>query len=309
MTDPRDELLELIRTCKITPAEGEAKAALRGLEPLNPPPDPAHFNPASLDDWTFVMAIAWIAGRTLDKVREYWDDYCEAGFHWFPFKTCDSEANGAKVRKICNLEQNKRPLFAYLQLEYAFEWNGKAWVIEPSAAQAELWRKLRLQAIIATAIDPAAGKRVAIPAVEFQDLKIANDLHEDYLLNSISKHIAYRLPTLSREAVMREWPQRSPSGCGDSELSTGRKTAIGATNCKAWLIGQMNLSIDQRPKPKIAFYREAVKNFKGLGGPASLKPSRAFDRAWTDAISATGAKWDQPGAPKKNPRTDNPRTK
>jgi hypothetical protein len=80
----REELFERIKTCEITPQEGEAEAKQRGLEPLNPKPGLSQFDPSKLDDWTFVMAIAWIASGDLNVVREYWEEYRKELYAWMP---------------------------------------------------------------------------------------------------------------------------------------------------------------------------------------------------------------------------------
>lgn len=66
----RDALLRLAAEGKITGEEAEAKAIKAGSPPFTwQPPLPA-FDPMQEAQWSFVMAIAWIAWRDLAAVRE-----------------------------------------------------------------------------------------------------------------------------------------------------------------------------------------------------------------------------------------------
>lgn len=68
----RDELIDRVRYGRLTPAEAEAEAAHLGLERLASRPDPSQFDPMRETWWTLPMAIAWIARRSPDEVRESW---------------------------------------------------------------------------------------------------------------------------------------------------------------------------------------------------------------------------------------------
>jgi hypothetical protein len=67
-------------------------------------------------------------------------------------------------------------------------------------------------------------------------------------------------------------------------------TAGGETSCRQWLTSTMEKH-ESRPKTKGAFFHEARQKFQ-VG-------RRAFNRAWDDAIGATGkANWRNAGRPK-----------
>jgi hypothetical protein len=69
--------------------------------------------------------------------------------------------------------------------------------------------------------------------------------------------------------------------------------ASAESQCKRWLINEMQGSPLRRPMSKDAYWRDATSQFNGLR-------RRAFDRAWADAVQSTGATvWTLSGAPKK----------
>jgi len=85
------------------------------------------------------------------------------------------------------------------------------------------------------------------------------------------------------------------------------QASIGAiTECKNWLVAEMTKNPTHRPRKK-ADWRQNAKAEWG-----SRLSGRGFDRAWDHAIAETGAvAWSSAGAPpgpRKNHRTQNPRT-
>lgn len=79
--DRRDEIIDDVAYGRLTPEAAEAEAARLGLEPFERTPDPAEFDPMAEVNWTLPMAMAWIAQRTPEAVRDAWDKY--AGKCWF----------------------------------------------------------------------------------------------------------------------------------------------------------------------------------------------------------------------------------
>jgi hypothetical protein len=80
--------------------------------------------------------------------------------------------------------------------------------------------------------------------------------------------------------VRRHWP--------GAELIKPLTTAAAQTECRRWLSSKMRAAPD-RPRPKSQIQTEAMQRFPNLS-------RRAFDRAWRDAISETGAhKWSKAG--------------
>jgi hypothetical protein len=74
-------------------------------------------------------------------------------------------------------------------------------------------------------------------------------------------------------------------------------TAAAEQSCRRWLEAEMRESPDHRPKAQASFRIDALGRFSGLS-------RRGFDRAWSWAITTSGANaWRAAGRPKKNPRT------
>jgi hypothetical protein len=88
---------------------------------------------------------------------------------------------------------------------------------------------------------------------------------------------------LSREGVLRRWPddqERAPS--------PGLGTVGAEHGCRIWLANLIKAK-PHNPQPKHALRKEAKGRFPTLS-------DRGFDRAWTAAISETGAvHWSAPG--------------
>ena len=80
----RDRLIRRVRIGEITPEEAEAEAERQGFGPLETKPDPVDFDPSQMPNWSVPMALAWIAWRTIEAVREHCADYREKCLLWFP---------------------------------------------------------------------------------------------------------------------------------------------------------------------------------------------------------------------------------
>jgi hypothetical protein len=78
----RDDIIDKVRRGEMTPPQAEAEALQFGIEPFASEPDPAKFDPMGETWWGLLMAIAWIACRSADKVREFWDPYRSECWDW-----------------------------------------------------------------------------------------------------------------------------------------------------------------------------------------------------------------------------------
>jgi len=88
---------------------------------------------------------------------------------------------------------------------------------------------------------------------------------------------------LKRSDALLHWP--SPSALAPKPA---KKTAGAERRCAIWLVGLMKTQRDQ-PIAKKTAREQALAQFDGLG-------TRAFNRAWDQAIRVTGAlAWSAPG--------------
>ena len=70
--------------------------------------------------------------------------------------------------------------------------------------------------------------------------------------------------------------------------------APAALECRNWLILDMRASLETKPRPKAAYFEEALARW------GSRLSKDAFDRAWAEALDETGAKWGKAGRPPKS---------
>lgn len=80
--DARDDLIVKVQSGEMKLDEGEAEAARLGLKQLASKPDARAFDPMRETFWTLPMSVAWIAYRTPDAVREWWQNYRAQCRHW-----------------------------------------------------------------------------------------------------------------------------------------------------------------------------------------------------------------------------------
>jgi hypothetical protein len=66
----RDDLIGKVNHGTLSPEEAEAEATRLGLGPLAQRPDPAALDPMAEAYWSLPMAVAWLAYRTPEAVRE-----------------------------------------------------------------------------------------------------------------------------------------------------------------------------------------------------------------------------------------------
>src|ERR1700754_2366655 len=78
----RDALIDDVRYGRRSPDGAEVEARRLGLEPLANEPAPSDFDPMKEPRWTLSMAAAWIAGRSPDTVRKWWDKYRTLCWIW-----------------------------------------------------------------------------------------------------------------------------------------------------------------------------------------------------------------------------------
>jgi hypothetical protein len=168
----RDELFERAKFGRITGEQADAEAERLGLGSLSRRPDATAFDPVREDYWTLPMAVAWIAYRNSDAVREAWDRYCAECWHWVWQKW--RVGFDGDVHEGWHLEQWQRPTLARLALSEAFDRadvdNGKPPIMTVEESCEALWSALREGFFAASAVDTQSGRRVEISALDWHEL-------------------------------------------------------------------------------------------------------------------------------------------
>ena len=80
--DARNRLVDDVLHGRLTPDQAEVEAKRLELEPLEWEPSPQEFDSSAELHWSVPMAVAWIASRDLNVVRECWDSYRLACRRW-----------------------------------------------------------------------------------------------------------------------------------------------------------------------------------------------------------------------------------
>ena len=212
MRETRDKLIQAVQHGQITPDQAEAEVVRLGLEPFASEPDPACFDPLRETFWTPAMAVAWIALRTLDAVREWWNAYRAECRDW-QFRRWRVGPEGL-IHEGHFLEQ-RRPA-ALMDIRLAEIWDQQAGediapvITIPDAIDA-LWIALREGLFDATALPPEGGPRKPVPAAQWHDLKPYDDGNDQIAAHLFGAHrIEYREVLVPSAAVVGLWRARTP---------------------------------------------------------------------------------------------------
>jgi hypothetical protein len=110
----RDDLITMVQRGEMTPDDAEAEAKRLGLDPLAAEPDPNDYDPMREPFWTLPMAVAWIAYRTQDAVRNWWNEYRKECWDWH-FREWRVGPDGP-VHQGHFLERRLKPTLALLEM-------------------------------------------------------------------------------------------------------------------------------------------------------------------------------------------------
>jgi len=278
----RDGLLMQAERGEITAKQAEEVAATHGLEPFERKPDLPRFDPKLKSHWSMVMAVAWIAWRDFDLVREQDPEFRSACFHWIYRKWKDSSDKIAEPVERAGyfLETRPAPTVRRLALLEVIRAQGNvpSTAMTVRKAEAELWKALSEGRLISEGIN-IHGTVVEIPSREWPHLRLFDDGGRETLRYVHENTEPFTAITFRRSDLFRIWPEPAV-------------TAKAAAGCQEWLIGQMQASPDASPKSKAEYFQDAKQRF--------AISRNVFNRAWGKAIEKTGANtWSAAGRPKK----------
>lgn len=207
---PREILLDKVRRGQLTPDEAEQQAAKQGFGPLANKPDPVAFDPDRMAWWSPPMAVAWIAWRTLESVREQCADYAEPYTCWVS-GSWNVPVNGGEDWAVIDGYELKTlgpPTVGRLLLLPATR-------DAAMDAERQLLAALAAGRIVAIAKD-AGGSPVDIPQREWPYLELFEDGQADVLhrRDPYEVKLAYSEIKLLRDEIKRAWPGAMPDKSG-----------------------------------------------------------------------------------------------
>jgi hypothetical protein len=216
--DRRSEIIRLARYGKISPEEAEAEAASMGWKPFALQAEMPALDPMRESRWTITMAVAWIAWRDLDLVRNNSFKFPGECWHWL-FREWN-ESNNSETDELTPqagwfLESWSEPTtIRLLILEHGFERRSdlpSTARLPVAEAERELWEALGDERLAAAALD-SNGRPVEVPAREWSYLKLFEDGKRDVLkYDAHDRGCPYTGVKLKRDDLLRLWPATPPA--------------------------------------------------------------------------------------------------
>jgi hypothetical protein len=215
--NPRDDLFEQLKYGRIDPDAAEAEVRRLGLEPLRPAVDLSRFDPSRETQWTIAMAVAWIAYRTIDAVRDAWNPYREQCCDWH-FRKWRIGFEG-EVFEGWFLEPRSPETMAMLLIGDTLEperYRDPKFNMTASAAKEALWVALQTDCFRATGIDTDTDTRVQIVPFTWIDLKLFEQDGRDEVrphslrLTGPNRYRDVLIPSASIRGLWRE-PYEKPA--------------------------------------------------------------------------------------------------
>jgi hypothetical protein len=201
---------------EITKEQVEEVAAAHGLDPFEQRPKLPRFDPKLQPRWSIVKAVAWIARRDFELVREQDREFCSEWVHWIVRKVEEHPEQDAEPVKRMGLflESRSVPTVSRLALLDAVSSVGgnapSTAVMTIRQAEAALWRALAEGHLIAEGLK-ADGSVVEIPSREWVHLRLCNDHGREILKYVQSEIEPYVAVTLRQSNLLRLWPANGKS--------------------------------------------------------------------------------------------------
>jgi hypothetical protein len=205
-----EALLERVQRGELTPDAAEAEALRLGLGKLSTTTNPSRFDPMTETWWTMPMAVAWIAWRSPDEVRGFWDTYRRKCWNWNFRKWRDGP--GGPVHAGHFLERSRPATFTLVLLRERYCQKNSLipdGAISIREAKRQLWNALEEDAMQATGIDIETKQRVKIAIHSWRDLEDIEESGKVILRprnRRRDKMVGYEDVVVRRQALMSRWP-------------------------------------------------------------------------------------------------------
>jgi hypothetical protein len=209
----RDIVIHKARVGEITPEEAEAEAERQGFGPLATKPSPVDFDPTLMPDWSLPMALAWIAWRTIDAVREHCADYREKCLLWFPGSCNVPTEDGREFKRVDgyelrSLQRSTSVRLALVEAHLSSEEKlPQTCQMTIAKAERELFSALAAGNLVAIGKDDAR-RVVDIPQREWPYLHLFEEQESDVLKrDALDATPAFTEIKLWKSDLQRLWPE------------------------------------------------------------------------------------------------------
>jgi hypothetical protein len=206
----RNDIIDKVQRGEWTPEQAEAETARLGIKPFASEPEPAAFDPMCEAWWSLPMAIAWIAWRSPDKVREFWDAYRSECWDW-NFREWRDGPDGPVYAGHFLEQRRPATLSSLLFAEHHDSAQGLLphGTISITDAKAKLWKALGENSFQAMGVSTETGERTVIPDHAWRDLNDIEECGRDVLrvreASGVWTDRGYNDVALRRQNIMAIW--------------------------------------------------------------------------------------------------------
>lgn len=207
----RNGLIEKVQLGEMRPEEADAEAVRLNVGALERRPDSNDFDPIAEKFWTLPMAVAWIAFRDANAVREWWDKYRLECMDW----RCRKSPIGFKgpVTEGYFLEQRPPATLTRMKLEDVDDGHrdqDPLFSMTVENAIDALIQGLRSWCFEATGVDVSLDERVGIPGNMWHDLKWSAEQPWDVIRSEIEpgvRTVQFEHVLVPRGSIMALWSE------------------------------------------------------------------------------------------------------
>ncbi len=220
-----EEVLSRVERGELTTDAAEGWAKERRRPPFTGRPDPSTFDPRSSLRWTPLQAVAWIAYRDDEEVRNVSTEFRQHWFVWLPGPSPVSASylllllgagmtpeslDGSHIEQLppasfetfCDPKQRVAGGLAAQEEQSSSGDKGS----KADQARDELWSALNKREIRATGFIDGRRQRSVIPAIEWNDLEFAPHA-PDVVCN---RHgLTYKDVRIKSDEILTRWQVRT----------------------------------------------------------------------------------------------------